>query len=187
MDKKEIYEHLAKIYLDASVKKKKKNKNHQKLIQNFFLLSFIIVVSGSVYLFSNLSKDKNLPSETALYLQNDVSKINFNFNPAKKEIFAINLNRLNVGRFKSLDFKVRKVNQSGNLALRVEFISSFKERSEVYVRNIPSKWQDYSLDLSSFKKISDWSEMSSLSFAIEEWNADERNGVVYIDDVRLKK
>jgi len=186
MDKKEIYEHLAKIYLDASVKKKKKNKNHQKLIQNFFLLSLIIVVVGSTYLYSTLSGNKQLSSETALYLQNDVSKINFNFDPAKKEIYTINLNRLNVGRFKALVFQARKVNPNDNLSLRVEFVSAFRERSEIYVRNISNKWQEYVLELPKFKKINDWSEMSSLSFTIEEWNAKEKNGVVYIDDVRLK-
>jgi len=186
MDKKEIYEHLAKIYLDASVKKKKKNKNHQKLIQNFFLLSLILVIGSSAYLYTYFSKNSNLSSETSLYLKNDVSKINFNFDPAKKEIFTINLKRLNVGRFKSLGFSARKVNPNDFISLRVEFISSFKERSEVYVRDIPSKWQDYTLDLSSFKKINDWSEISSLSFTVEEWNAKEKKGVVYIDDVRLK-
>jgi len=186
MDKKDIYEHLAKIYLDASSKKKKRSKAYPKLLNNLFIVGIFIVIGLATTFFSSASK-KNLNSETALILQNDPSKINFNFDPAKKEIYSLNLNRLNLSHSKALAFSVRNMSSKDKITLRVEFINAFKEKSEVYIRNIPPKWQDLTIDLSEFKKINDWSEITSLAFSVEEWNASQRKGVVYIDNVRLLK
>ena len=46
------------------------------------------------------------------------------------------------------------------ISLRVEFTNAFRERSEVYLRNIPHKWQTYKINLTDFKEIMDWSGMS---------------------------
>ena len=187
MDKKDIYEHLAKIYLDASSKKKKRSKAYPKLFKNLFIVSIFVVAGLSTTLFSSLSKKANLNAETALILQNDPAKINFNFDPAKKETYTLNLNRLNLTRSKRLAFAVRNMSAKDKITLRVEFTNAFKEKSEVYVRDIPPKWQDLKINLSEFKNINDWSEMTSLCFCVEEWNAAQKKGVVYIDNVRLLK
>ncbi len=185
MDKKDIYEHLAKIYLDASSKKKKRNKAYPKLFKNLFIVSIFVIVGLSTAIFSSSPKKEGLNSETALLLQNDAAKINFNFDPAKKETYSINLNRLNLGHVKYLAFSVKDMNPKNKIALRVEFANAFKERSEVYLRDIPAKWQDFKISLSEFKNINDWSEMASLCFCVEEWNSSEKKGVVYIDNLRL--
>lgn len=187
MDKKDIYEHLANIYLDASSKKKKKNKDHSKLYKNILIISIFMLVGLGTTFFSTLSKNSNPHSDIALVLQNDATKINFNFNPAKKEIFTINLNKLNVGRFSKLGFAAKNMYPKESLALRVEFVNSFKERSEVYIKNIPGKWQEFKLDLSKFKSIHDWSVITELSFSVEEWNAASKDGILYIDNIRLLK
>ncbi|MDD5197217.1 MAG: hypothetical protein WC937_02420 [Candidatus Omnitrophota bacterium] len=187
MDKKDIYEHLAKIYLDASSKKKKRNKSHHKLFKNLFILSIFMLAALSTALFSSSAKRHHLPAETALFLQNGPSKINFNFDPASRETYTINLNRLNVGRFKQLAFALRNMNPKDTIALRVEFTNAFKERSEVYIKDIPGKWRDVRINLAQFENINDWSEMNSLTFTVEAWNAARKKGVVYIDNIRLTK
>jgi len=184
MDKKDIYEHLANIYLDASSKKKKKSKIDPKISRNIFIVSIFILLGLGTTLFSNFSRSK-LNSEVALVLQNDASKINFNFNPAKKEIYTINLNKLNLSRFNQLGFAARNMQPNKNLSMRVEFVNSFKERSEVYVKDIPGKWSDFRINLSKFKNIHNWSEITELSFSVEEWNATAKDGILYIDNVRL--
>ncbi|MBN2830682.1 MAG: hypothetical protein JXL82_00170 [Candidatus Omnitrophica bacterium] len=184
MDKKEIYEHLARIYLDAS-SNKKRTKTHLKLYNNLFVISLLLLVgagSGVIY-FS--SKGKSLSSETALFILPDPAKINFNFNPVKKESFTINLNRLNLKSFKELGLAVKNTDKNGVISLRVEFINSFKEKSEVYLKNIPVKWQDFRISFLDFKNITDWSEMQSISFTVEEWNARKDRGILYIDNVRF--
>jgi len=185
MDKKDIYEHLAKIYLDASSNKEKKKKAYPRVFKNLFLIIIVFVFAFGFVFFNNSRKNKAFHSEVALVLLPDVVKINFHFDPARKEIYALNLNKLNLTQFKALAFSVKKANYENIISLRVEFTTPFREKSEIYFKDIPHKWQDFKINLSQFKGISDWSEMSNLTFAIEEWNTKEKRGVVYIDNVRL--
>lgn len=186
MDKKEIYEHLANIYLDASSKKKKKSKPQVSVLKSpvFVVLSICVFIFG-VFSFAVFKKNRNFKSEVALVVTSDVSKINFNFNPAKKEVYSLNLNRLNLTKFNTLSFSLKKANFKDIVSLRVEFTSKFNEKSEVYLKNIPHKWCDYKIKLFQFKKISNWQDMVSLAFAVEEWNTKEKSGVVYIDNIRF--
>lgn len=187
MDKKEIYEHLAKIYLDASSNKKKKTNARPHLFKNLFIISIVFIIALSAVSLKIFRKNMASSSEIALVLLTSPSKINFHFDPAKKEIFSLNMNRLNLTRYKALGFAVKKVNYQDNISLRVEFTNAFKEKSEVYFKDIPHRWHDYRISLSEFKNVSDWSEMTNLLFTIEEWNVKEKKGVVFIDNVRLLK
>lgn len=193
MDKKEIYEHLAKIYLDASskTKKKKKSKAYPEIFNNAVLISIaVIFAAGIFYHFSFphfFPKNKTFKSEISLVLLPDAAKINFNFDPAKKETFNLDLKSLNLLRFKVLGFSLKNQGYGDAVSLRVEFTNAFNEKSEIYLKDIPHSWQDYKINLSEFKNISDWSEMSSLVFTVEEWNAREKKGIVYLDNIRLIK
>ncbi len=189
MDKKDIYEHLANIYLDASANKKGKKKAYARFIKNPFLISIILLFSfSSAVLILSFQRNRSLAnSEVALVLLHDAVKINFHFDPAKKETFTLNLNRLNLSNFRALEFSVKKAGYQNNIALRVGFANRFKEKSEVYFKEIPHKWHTYRINLSDFKNINDWSEVLTLSFATEEWNVKEKKGLVYIDNIRLLK
>lgn len=188
MDKKDIYEHLAKIYLDASTKREKRIKK-PGLFGNLVLpvgITFILVAAIFVAFKLNQNKTPNLKSEFALILQPDTVKINFHFDPAKKEAYSIDLNQLGLARYKVLAFSARKTARQDNINLRIEFTSAFKEKSEAYIKGaLTHKWQDYKIDLAEFKNIADWSQATKLSFVIEEWNVQEKKGVVYIDNVRF--
>lgn len=186
MDKKDIYEHLAKIYLDASLKRKKIGKEHP-IFKNLFFISITVIVGLTVLLLATRIRNKLLNSELALALQPDVVKINFSFDHAKKEMYTINLNGLNLSKYKVLGFAVKKADYKDSISLRVEFNSLFKEKSEMYFVDIPHKWREYRVKLSEFKNIKDWSEMAGLSFIIEAWNVREKKGVVYLDNITLFK
>lgn len=187
MDKKDIYEHLAKIYLDASSKRKRKSKGHPKVIKNLFLISVVLLFISSASLLATFHKNKPFNSEVVLVLSPNLLKINFDFNPAKKEIYYLDLNKLDLSKYKTLGFSLKKQNYNDSISLRVEFITAFKEKSEVYFKDIPHKWQEYKINLSEFSGISDWSELMRLAFIVEEWNTREKKGLVYIDNVRLIK
>jgi len=195
MDKKDIYEHLANIYLDASLKRNKKTKKHSLVFKNPLFVVIASILGFSVFLVAINLFGKNKPlsykplnSEIALILQNHVTKINFNFNVTKKEIYSINLNKLDLSHFKALGFSVRKANYQDDVILMVEF-NAGKEKSEIYLNNeIPAyKWLDYKVALSEFKNIGDWSAISNISFVVEDRNVKEKKGIVYIDNVRLLK
>jgi len=188
MDKKEIYEHLAKIYLDASLTKKKIKKYSRFSKRNFAFLGLIFVFAfGAFFALTHFAPHKSLNSEIALVLSPDVVRINFNFDPARKETYSVNLNRLNLMKYKALGFSVKKSDYMDNLSLRIEFTNAFREKSEVYLKKIPNSWQEQRINFSNFKNISDWSEMTDISFIVEEWNAQDKRGFVYLENVRFIK
>ena len=184
MDKKDIYEHLAKIYLDASSKRKKKPKD-AKLFKNIIIagLAFAFVLSVSAVFYLKASRNPN--AEIALVIAPDAVKINFHFDPAKREIYSVSLNNLNLSRYNALAFAIKQAGYKDDVSVRIEFATGFKEKSEVYIKDIPHKWKEHRINLSRFKGINDWSSMSGLSFIVEEWNTREKKGVVYVDNIRF--
>lgn len=186
MDKKDIYEHLAKIYLDASLNKPKKKKEYPRL-KLFFFFAVAIGFSSLAFILPGIFKHKNVNAEIALVLQPDIAKINFHFDPAKKEIYSVNLNRLNLAKYKAVAFAVKKINPRDTTSLKIEFSNIFKEKSEIYLKDIPSKWQEFTISLTQFKNITDWSEMANIAFIIEQWNTKEKHGVVLVENIRFLK
>lgn len=185
MDKKDIYEHLAKIYLDASSKKNKSADTPPKIFKKIIFVSFVFAAGLGIIFYFNARKSAPFQSEISLVLLHDAAKINFHFDPAKKEIYALDLNNLNLSPFKALGFSLKKADFEDTISLRVEFTSIFNEQAEVYIKDIPHRWKEYRIEFSKFKEISDWTEMSKLLFAVEEWNVRQKKDVVYIDNVRL--
>lgn len=187
MDKKDIYEYLAKIYLDSSSATKKKKPVLFHRYKNLLLISvpLVLILALSPVFRRYFSAKKGPESEVALLLLSEAAKMNFNFDPAKKETYSINLNKLNLVRFKVLAFALKKTNYSDNISVRVELTNAFKEKAEVYLKDIPNRWQEYKIPLSEFRGISDWSEMTDLSFILEEWNTRQKHGIVYIDNIKL--
>jgi len=185
MNKKDIYEHLANIYLDNSGKKKKKRKTpfHYK---RFYFFSISIIILFSVLMLFPFKK-LNLTSQIALVIQPTAVKINFDFNSAKKEMYSFDLKELDLSKFDALNFSARKLNPLDIVHLRVELMNAFKEKSEVYVKDLKYQWQDYKINLSEFKNINDWTKISHLAFVVEEWNVKGERGIIYIDDVKIIK
>jgi len=189
MVKKDIYEHLADIYLDASSKKQKKSKGYQRNFRPLFFISIAVILFLAVSLLISLkARGVFLKSEVALVVSPELVKINFHFDPARKETYSLDLKKLNLQRFTALAFCAKRAAfKDKNMALRVEFTNAFQEKSEVYIRDIPHRWQNYNINFSEFKNINDWSRMSGLAFIIEEWNVKEKHGVVYLDNVRFSR
>lgn len=187
MDKKDIYEHLANIYLDASNKKAKKIKFHPHTFRSMFFVSAVLVIGLSTALYFSFHKGQPFGSEVSLALTNGPLKINFDFVPAKKEIYALDLNRLDISKYKMLGFTLKKADFNDRVSLKVEFTGAFGETSEVYLRDIGHKWKGYRLSFKEFKNITDWSDMSWLKFIVEDWNTKNKKGIIYIDNVRILK
>ncbi|MCG8430932.1 MAG: hypothetical protein MJA29_07155 [Candidatus Omnitrophica bacterium] len=185
MDKRDIYEHLARIYLDASSKKKKRVILEPRVVKSIVVASVIVVVGITGILIYQSRGKEVFGSEVSLVLATNVLRLNFNFDPAEKEVYTLDLKNLDVSRYKKLTFSVKKAKRNDTISLRVEFNNAFNEKGVVYLKDIPYQWKEYTIDLSEFSGISDWSDMTGILFAIEEWNVRDTQGVVYIDDVRL--
>jgi len=190
VNKKEIYEHLANIYLDASSKSSKKKykfRSFPKPVQGILLAGLTVILGvGGVITYSNFHNFSQ-SGQIALFLYQDTAKINFNFDPAKKEIFSLNLKQLDLSKYRTLGFAVRKTNPKDIISLRIEFTNRFNEKSEIYIKDISSKWAEHKIDLSRFAQLKNWTQMKELAFSIEEWNAREKSGIVYLDNIRVLK
>ncbi|MCX7662083.1 MAG: hypothetical protein N2Z79_05325 [Candidatus Omnitrophica bacterium] len=184
MNKKDVYEHLAKIYLDASSKHKKKQIRKDLLYKNLIFISALILVVGAGYIYF-VPRLRN-QGRISLVLTHEKIKINFHSAQAKTEAFVLNLNNLDLSRFKSLAFSARKLEPKDIISLRVEFRSIFNEIAFIYLKDIPEKWQSYNIKLSEFRGITNWSKIKELSFVIEEWNVRNEKSVVYLDNIRFE-
>ncbi len=186
MEKKDIYEHLAKIYLDNSIPKKKSREESDEY-KLFIFIGIAVVLVFSLFFLFPFSRSKPLNAQTNLVLSPEPLRVHYKFDPAKKEIYSLDLKKLNVSGYKNLEFSLKKSSYADAVSLRVELASSFRERSEIYLKDIPHHWKEYKISLSDFKSISEWSEMASLSFIVEEWNSKQNSGTVFIDNVRFSK
>lgn len=187
MDKKDIYEHLAAIYLDSSLKKKKKSADYSWLFKTPLFIVIFLTFALVVILSPLINRNKPLnPSGIALILQPAALKINFRFDPARKEVYSISLNKLDLSKFRALGFSAKKVEYKKEpVSLRVALTNQVKEKSEIFFKNIPNKWRDYKINLSDFRNINEWSNMRNLSFIVEDLKAKDKRGVIYIANVRL--
>ena len=186
MNKKEIYEHLASIYLDNSRKRKKKARLFPRY-EKFFPASVISVLFISLVFAVSTFKKSGFTRQVALVIQPTTIKLNFNSGATKKEVYSFDLNGIDLSKFDALLFSARKARPSDAIFLRVELSNALQETSEVYIKEIKYKWQDYKINFADFKKITDWSRVSKVAFVIEEWNVTGDKGVIYIDNVKMIK
>jgi len=187
-----MYEYLAKTYLEPAKKKKSTRKKQKILLLILSGASLALFLTVAVTVVS-IARKKSITSpylnrEFSLVLIPGPIKINYDFKVAGKiEVFDFELNDLNASRFNFLEFNIKKLDYNNKISVKIEFVNSLKEKSEIYISDIPSRWKKVSLPLERFNKITDWRSLQNLMFAIEEWNASQKEGVIYIDDVKLIK
>jgi hypothetical protein len=187
MEKKDIYDHLANIYLDSTLTDKSTTSSDNSRFKAFFFISVTIVLCLLLVIFFLMSKKKVISSQDALVLHPDVIKISYTFNPVKKEVYNVDLNKLNLSQYSSLVFACRNNNPHNNCAFRITLANTYNETSDTYITRIPNKWHEYTIELSDFKHISNWSAMKALTFSIEEWNSKEKQDAVFIENIRFVK
>lgn len=189
MEKDDIYEHLAHIYLDTPLRKKNQFKKQPPQVSKKYLYISLTIIAGLAILLLIALQAKRRPLNTvnSSVLQPDAVKINYQFNTGKKEVYSLNLKKMNLSKFKFLAFFIKKANNRDTVSVRVEFTNAYKEKGEIYLKDIAKNWKLYKLGLEDFTGITDWTEMQDLSFIIEEWNAQDKDGAIYIEGVTLFK
>jgi len=184
MKKREIYDHLAEIYLSAPKKKKAKIGKFSQFKQAFLIS---VVVGVTFFIAASAVKIPRGVSQMALVVQAEPVKINYNLGVIKKEIYSLDLSNLDLAKFKAIGFSLRKTNPRDRVHLRVELQSSFKEIAQVYIDDVRDKWEEFKLSFNEFPGISDWSRLTRVAFVVEEWNTRDKKGIVYLDDVKFLK
>ncbi len=185
----EIYDHLAKVYLDKKQKQNtpppppKKKFPFQKTIQVFGLLSLLAIV---FYGFSAFLSKKVTTAQSVIFaLNHNPIRIKYNLNPPFPaiEIFSMNVPLIDASKYRYINFMVRGLEEGYPGVIKVTVRNKRNEVSSYLIQDIKLKWKKVSIPVAEFKEISDWSNLQDISFVLEAWNAEKKKGIVLIDDI----
>ncbi|MDO8748990.1 MAG: hypothetical protein Q7J72_07765 [Candidatus Omnitrophota bacterium] len=189
MEKNEVYDYLAKVYLDKQPLTRE-NKKAASWKRNALFLIVPSIVFLIAYFFLKYPVRLYQPKNYYLSIStaDDFIKIKYYFNSAglKTKAYTIDLQDLDLSGFKALRFEARHLNE-GSLSLRIEIENSLKEASACYVSGLESAWKEFEVNLDEFHAISEWNKLKSLSFIVEEWNAQAKEDCVYINAIGFNK
>ncbi len=189
--KKNISDHLARAFFDRKIE-----EGREKSFFFFIALSIAAIVTF-IFLASFLLRPgkqkgvKVLGQSIALQSYEGPFVLNFDFNGAFSKIESLNIEipKIDLSNFDVLNFSIRLKNADASSlgALRVSVSNTRNEVSHLYISGIHDSWKRVSMPFSEFKKICDWSNLSQLSFTLEEWNLHPKSGELLIDDIEFSK
>ena len=190
-NRKQINEHLSNIYFSNNKKPRKGPKEPKSFFRLCVLIaSFIFFVTGSLFFVNSRILYKN-KSRTDKYIVYGIIKLNYNFTKGspKKEKISMDLANLDVRGFKNFEFSIRKLSESyqQNLSIELAIENYFNEKSDYFITLNTNNWQRFKIGLSDLRGITDWSNLKSLSFKLDEYNAQSRSGTVLIDEICFSK
>lgn len=191
VEKNEVYDYLAKVYLDkqpaADARIDRKNCAPRK--RHLLFVIAAVIVCPAIYLLIAHPLKLYTSRARSLYLStgNEPLKIKFDFTDSqlKKQGYTITLSELDAKNFKFVKFRIRRQKKYGELSLRIEMENNLKENASYYLTGLTNKWQPYAIALGEFREITQWEALKHISFIVEEWNAENKDDCVFIDEIRF--
>jgi hypothetical protein len=188
MNRDEIYDHLARVYLDKREVVEKKQPKRERplpwLVINIVITGVILssIVWGFTAFFAQ--RDDLLKSRVMFTLNNSPITLVYNVGgkyPQVKEL-TIAVPEVDATKYRQLNLSV-KGSASGNPGmLKVVLTNARQEKASYYLRGIKSRWQDYSISFDQMD-LADWRTVRDISFVVEAWNAGRATGAIYIDNI----
>lgn len=189
MKKTEIYDHIAKTYLNDPSKQKKNQISGKSRSGVFYKLGFFFTSALVIFLIVTIlwQGKPSQSRETTAVIDSEIIKMDHsNFSQTKKEIFTFDISNVDFFNYKTFGFSARKSNYCDKIRMRVELIDSFGQQSRVYVTQLPAyEWKDFEIKLDEFKGFGDMSEICLLTFMVEDWKTKGNRSLLYIDNVRF--
>lgn len=198
MRNKEIYERIADTYLGKNNNKKNNSQRKNKrwfislTVINVLILFTVFFLYKFVLSNPRVKEGANNKTSAAVYIlsQRYPIRLTYDLNPPRLGIknFTFSLPLVDAGRFSFLKLRVRgDANFGFSAVLKIDFKNQRSEKGSYYLKGISDRWQDFSIGLSEFKNIADWSNIAELSFVFEDWNVSEKRGILYIDNIRFSE
>jgi len=188
MTRDDIYDHLAQVYLGKKNKieetKKKKQFNAWLLIN---IGITVIIFASSIYGLTAFlaGRADSLQKQVIYALNKGPIRINYNLNypypPVKT--FSMTIPEINAAKYTSLQFSARALEEGSPDIIRIEIKNNKNETASVFVQKVDLTWKNFDIPFEDFKQITDWSDLSEVSFIFESWNAEKKKGIVLIDNV----
>ncbi len=189
MNRDEIYDHLAQVYLGKKKKidRQKKSQFNVWLLINA-LIAAIIFASATYGLTAFLAQKNDAFKMNVLFsLHQGLARLEYNFKESfvSEESLALSVPAMDASKYNSLTFKIRAKEEGSPGILKVVLRNKRNEEASYYVRNIDLNWQTVSIPLDEFYQITDWNSLKDVSFVLEVWNVEDKKGIVLIDDVNF--
>jgi hypothetical protein len=188
MNRDEIYDHLAKVYLgkreSISPKKSKPRRvNHSLLVINI-VITAVITISAVCGFTAFLTRRADLKSQVFYALNNNPIRIVYDLNepyPATKT-FSISIPSKDASKYKVLNVSLRGMDGAYPGIVKVVIANQKNEQAIYYIQNVQNTWQKASIPFEKLN-LTDWTTITEVSFVLEAWNVDFRRGTVLIDGV----
>ena len=100
--------------------------------------------------------------------------------------FWLKLNDLDAGKFKNISFNIKGDPEVGyTTVFKVELKNGKREVGKFYVTGIDDSWQTITIPLKNFSGIVDFSELAEFVIVFEDRMATNKDGIIYIDEIKL--
>jgi hypothetical protein len=108
-------------------------------------------------------------------------------NPAYNGFWMF-LQNLDASDYDNLAFIVKgDKNEGYTTVFKVELKNAKKQVGRYYVTNVTDEWQEIVIPLKDFKGITDFSDLTEVVIVFEDRIASNKDGVIYIDDIKFTK
>ncbi len=187
MTRDEIYDHLAQVYLGKRSKKEEKKKHEFNVWLLINIVITIVIFASSFYgLTAFLAKRSDSFHNSVIFaLTNGPIRVGYNleypYPPVKT--FSLSVPKINAKKYAKLNFSVRGLEEGSPGIIKIIIKNEKEEVSSYFIKDVGLAWHEYSIPLEAFNQITDWTNLTDVSFVFESWNAQKKKGVVLIDNV----
>lgn len=188
MNRDEIYDHLAQVYLGKRevVQKAKPPRMRPQawLVLNVVITGFILasVIWGLTAFLTQ--SDDFLKSRVIYKLNNSPIHLTYNVGdnfPQVKEL-VLDLPDVDASKYRYVHLSIRGEEQGHPGMLKIVLMNERNEKAEYYLQGVKSKWQDYVVSFEDLN-LTDWKSLKDIAFVVESWNAVNHKGAVFIDNI----
>lgn len=187
MTKDDIYEHLAHVYLGKKEKNKKRKKHPSKRKLFGQIVLTLLVLTSAFYGFTAfLSGRANYSKNNVIYsLSNNPLRITYDFHDPYPQIkrFLLPIPKTNAAKYKALSFSIRATDDGAPGIVKIMLKNKKDEASSYFLKDVDTKWQKVSIPFEEFSSITDWTNLTDVSFIFEAWNTKDKRGSVLVEDI----
>jgi hypothetical protein len=194
--KKEVSDHLARVFLETKVPEKIEDKEPNEKSFLFFVIVSVVVVASLIFSIGFFNQPAahraRSASQVVSIAKHDgpyVLKYNFKDTPSKIETLSIAMSGMDLKGYSRMRFAIRmKEAKNKNIGyIKVSLSNARRESSSIYLSDIRQSWKTVELSLRDFSNIYDWACLERLSFSLEAWNLVPLTGELLIDGVEFIK
>jgi len=183
--KKDVYEHLAKTFLNKKEKGKPANKKVLKFVYLGLVTCFVLIFFLGVI----LARSQVFSRSLSVIQDRTPVEMDYDFSSAggdKVRSISFNLNGINLSKYNHLSLMIRTEKETTiDSSVKVKIENTQLEKDSEYIIGIDGDWREFKVSFSKFEKIKNWSTVKSLSLVVEEWNVDNKIDKIFFDEVKF--